>query len=360
MSVTPFAEDDTPGVTFRNGSSRSLQPESIPQPDVRTESLPQGQPEPMDGEIIYENGEFGDSMDGEVIWEDGEMIDGDFDSFGGQRDPMTGERWNVCSIFSFLNESSVFVGPQSFKTGADGGTVGNFGFHVGANLSDAIWHRFGVGYQLGGAYNGSNFNGAVDPNTGLGTGSARRQGFITAGLYHRAFYGHGWQGGVVYDYLSDNFFINQELSQLRIELSWVFRSGREFGFTGATKTRQNAQAVAGVPVIFQPINMYNLYYRRNFYAGGSCRVWGGATGNRGGIIGGDTRLALSNRWDLTGDFNYIIPRTGGIAGTPNEAWAMTVNLVWYPGRCVRGNHNGPYRPLFGVADNSTFMVERAQ
>ena len=75
---------------------------------------------------------------------------------------MAGEVWNVCSPCSFLNEASIFVGPQSFKTPIDAGLVGNFGFHAGANVGDAVWHRFGIGYQLGGAVAASDFNGVID------------------------------------------------------------------------------------------------------------------------------------------------------------------------------------------------------
>jgi hypothetical protein len=33
-------------------------------------------------------------------------------------------------------------------------------------------------------------------------------------------------------------------------------------------------------------------------------------------------------------------------------------LVWYPGRMATTQQHNPYRPLFGTADNSTFMSRR--
>lgn len=349
--VLPFSEDE--------GSPPR---ESIPQPGVRTETLPLGQPEPVDGEIVFEHGSAGELGEGEEIvsidgvWDDGVWTP----SRSAPLDPMAGEVWNVCSPCSFLNEASIFLGPQSFKTPIDAGLVGNFGFHAGANTGDAIWHRFGIGYQLGGAYSFSNFNGAVAAGgPGVPVGNVRRQVFLTGGLFHRAFYGYGWQGGVVVDYLDDSFFVTTSLSQLRTELAWVFRSGHEFGFHSATRTRQNDQSAVGIPFFFQPLNMYNFFYRRNFPYGGNCRAWAGATGSRGAVFGGDAVLPLTNRIDLIGNFNYVLPSPGGAAGAANEAWAMTMNLVWYPGRAFRGVHNGPYRPLFNVADNASFIMERS-
>jgi hypothetical protein len=37
-----------------------------------------------------------------------------------------------------------------------------------------------------------------------------------------------------------------------------------------------------------------------------------------------------------------------------------MQLVWYPGRTALCQQRNPYRPLFKMADNSLFMVERSQ
>ncbi|HEX3728128.1 MAG TPA: DUF6666 family protein, partial [Pirellulales bacterium] len=85
---------------------------------------------------------------------------------------------------------------------------------------------------------------------------------------------------------------------------------------------------------------------------------GGTNSNASAIVGADYRMVLSNRWDFTGVVNYLPSTQGGSSGQQAEAWALSMNLVFYPARYARGVHNGPYRPLFNVADNTMFFVNR--
>ena len=50
-------------------------------------------------------------------------------------------------------------------------------------------------------------------------------------------------------------------------------------------------------------------------------------------------------------------RLATTAGTINEAWNVSMNLIWYPGRTAVSGARSIYRPLFDVADNGTFLVD---
>jgi hypothetical protein len=352
--VAPFAEDEI--------VQAAPMGELIPTPDPRSSGM---NSDAMNGEVIMD----------EPYEDDGFIVDDGMGDFGpggfgfgcGPRDPMACERFHVCSPLSILNEASAFVGTHAFKGPLDQGLNGNFGFQEGLNTGDAIWHRHGLGYQIGGQYVESNFNG--DQATGTARNGSRRQTFVTAGLFHRAFYHVGLQGGVVVDYLNDDYFVNANLTQVRSELSYLGPYGNEFGFWGAYGTRGNTFSFSNnngpTTQRFQAIDQYNFFFRHTTPTGAQGRVWGGftspivgqaATSQAAGLFGADFRVPLSNKWDMIGGFNYLIPTQGGVAGGTAEAWGLTMNLVWYPARYLRGIHNGPYRPLFNVADNNTFLV----
>ncbi len=206
-----------------------------------------------------------------------------------------------------------------------------------------------------------------EQSTGVYTPNSRRQVFITAGLFHRAFYNWGWQGGAVVDYLNDNYYYDATLYQIRGELSFVFSGGREFGsWIAAHSSSSNFSFIRSTQTL-QPLNLYTFFYRRTFANGTQGRFWagftdpafiGGTNSNASAILGADYRIVLSNRLDFTGVVNYLPSTQGGSAGQQVESWAISMNLVFYPARYARGVHNGPYRPLFNVADNSTFFVVR--
>lgn len=360
-AVKPFKED-----AIESSPSDTRSGESVPTPspmpglEVMENELPAA--EMVEGDVIYEGGEF----------DDGGMV---YDGFGGcgpdglcidasLPDPMRFERFHICGPFSFLNEAALFAGAQGFKGPLDQGGVGNFGFHEGLGISDVFWHRHGIGYQIGASYNQSNFSGIQGNGVPSNT---RRQTYVTAGLFHRAFYNRGWQFGVVMDYLSENYYVNTNVVQVRSEISYLTYCGHEFGFWATGATRKSAATINLAPATLAPIDMYNFFYRMNLSNGGQARIWGGftspvfggaAVAQADGVVGGDFRLPLCNKLDFNGGFNYLIPGQANQALVTREAWGLSMNVVWYPGRCRQGIHNGPYRALFGVADNNTLIVDR--
>jgi hypothetical protein len=253
-----------------------------------------------------------------------------------------------------IREWSLFAGAQGFKGPIDLGLNGNYGFNEGFNAAGPIipFPRFGLGYQIGGRFTQSDLSGNV-----FGTNS-RDQQFLTAGLFHRAYRHCGLQWGVVYDWLSENYYTKASLSQVRSEISYLNGRGHELGLlvTQGIKEDDN-DLVPGF--ILRPTDQYNLFYRYTTDIGGQGRIWGGFTGQSMATFGADFRVPVSNRIDFVGGFNYIIPNDGqNQAGQTDESWGLSMNIVWYFGRRKEGVHNTPFRPLFNVADNNSLMLDR--
>ena len=253
-----------------------------------------------------------------------------------------------------IREWSLFAGAQGFKGPIDLGLNGNFGFNQGFNAAGPVipFPRFGLGYQIGGRFTQSDLSGNV-----FGT-NTREQQFLTAGLFHRAYRHRGLQWGVVYDWVSENYYTKNSLSQIRAEMSFLNGCGHEIGFWGTQSIQEDNNDL--VPqFILRAADQYNLFYRYSMPSGGQGRIWGGVTGQGLGIFGTDFRVPMSNRVDFVGGFQYIAPDNGQAGnGQQDESWGISMNMVWFFGRRKEGVHNTPFRPLFNVADNNTFMLDR--
>ncbi len=264
--------------------------------------------------------------------------------------------WKHNSAQYMWENFHLFAGPQGFKSSTDLFQDGNFGTHEGLNWGMPVWDDIGLGYQKGFQLTQNNWNG------GTGTGVAnhyRSQVFVTAGLFHRPINGNGIQGGVAVDFLNDNYYAKTNLTQLRFELSYLGPRHNEIGFFST----QHLDSSSGIspytlhPTTFQATNQYNAFVRRNFASGANGRLWGGVTGSGDGIVGGDATLYLSERWALQSAFNYLIPKHDAtIPPTLREDLALTINLMWWPGYRTPASRYNPYRQLFNVADNTTFLI----
>lgn len=274
---------------------------------------------------------------------------------------------NGCDSFcsrrrGWLRGLSLFGGVQGFKGPLDQGRNGNFGFHEGLNLgmpiTDDCW---GLGYQVGFQATQSNLTG--DQATLVGgqpyyEDNGRNQIFFTTGLFHRAEEDWGLQGGVVFDFLHDDYYARADLQQLRAELSLRFDCQGEVGYWGAYRLNtDHFSDGALVDFEVQATNLNAFFYRRHFTSGGQGRIWGGFTGDGDALIGGDATVPLGRSWALETEFNYLFPRHDGVTGQAEENWNALIRLVWYPGRCAHEAINSPFQPVFGVADNSVFMVK---
>ena len=253
-----------------------------------------------------------------------------------------------------------FRGPRDFYDQA--GDLGdrsdsNFGFQTGINVSGRapfiglVFPQ--LSYQLGYQYVGSRFSG---------TGSAlyddpddRSQSFVTAGLFRRVPC-NGIQAGIVWDMVRDDLYFEEDLHQVRYEVSVKGRTGREVGIWGANST--NTKDILGTP--YEAIDQFALFYRCNFGKSSSARAWVGFTEGDDGLLGAEFITPLSARWSIQSGFNYRIPdEDAGLVGVSEEAWNVGFNLTWHLGRTARNCARSPFRPMFSVADNGWLMVDRA-
>ena len=247
---------------------------------------------------------------------------------------------------------TLFVGTHAFSGAGDAEQLGSFGFHEGVNWSSPFWNAAGVGFQLGFQAMQSDFTG------GDFFDNERSQIFVTTGFFRRQMCECGWQWGVVYDFLSDEFADDFDVSQIRGELSYKFR-GHELGFwlaSNSSDDQPGSDATTGV-TSFETVDQFNIFYRRRLQNGGEGRLWGGFTGESDGIFGGDVRVPLACDWDLVAGFNYLSAGDADDESQLSDAWNIGINLVWYvcPEGALKAG-GSRYRPLFNVADNGTLVT----
>ena len=364
--------------TIRQSGRGMGSPEPIGpgQPTLAPRSRPYVQSEGVEAPVVDD----GTVSDGTMVGEDGEIVyDGDGSGGCGCGDcSYCNSQWGpyyqddcdghctvpcdgICIPRRFVDETALFMGVQGFTGPMDLGNNGNFGYHEGVNFAGHFgkWlglSALGLGYQVGATFLQSDLNGNMA--NGVQT-KERDQQFVTAGLFRRAHDGYGLQGGFVYDYMHDNYYAKYSVGQIRAELSYLTLFGHEFGFWGAFSTKDGHAFVNSAFVGFQTIDMYNGFYRYTFSNGTQGRVWFGGTDSKQGIVGSDFRIPLTNRWDLWGWYNYVIPGHAGAVGSMNQAWNLTINIVWYPGRRAVGVHQTPFRALFAPADNNWLISRRS-
>jgi hypothetical protein len=244
-----------------------------------------------------------------------------------------------------------FTGPANQPAGG-----GSFGFNEGLNWGMPIPLFSCLGGQVGFRATQSNLSGSEASD------DTRRQAFVTAGLFRRV--DVGLQGGVVVDWLSDGWYRDIDLVNLRMELSWMIDGTHELGFWGTSGTKNSDDPHPNEQIVeWESTDLYAFFYRYNFGAceQGDARLFAGWSGQGDGLIGVDARLPLSATWALETNFAYLIPNEGDAlnfeADHVQESWNVGMNLVWYPGRHF-GRGDSYYRPLFRVADNGVFMMDR--
>ena len=260
----------------------------------------------------------------------------------------------------WVRNLSVFAGVQGFKGAMDRGNNGNFGVHEGINFGAPLGDPWGIGYQLGFQAVQSDLQGFYSRNDDGRTefqDNCRGQIFITAGLFLRQ-PDHGFQGGVTFDYMRDNYYDNSNLKQVRSETSYLFNHGvQEVGYWGAYRLSSDRFSTNGY-VWLESTDIFAIFYRHHFSGGGQGRIWIGGTGMGDGVIGGEATIPLGTSWALENSFTYMVPKHGNETGVQEETWAVAMSLVWYPGRSARCVFKNPFTPILPVADNGTFLTRR--
>ena len=269
--------------------------------------------------------------------------------------------WNPFGWWDW-RRTQLFVGVQGFTgppnyggsntpTAREGS--GSFGFHQGFNYGRPLYW-FGRGYygwQFGLRTTQSNLDGASF------TDESRSQLFLTGGIFRRVDCGFHW--GLVVDYLSDEWYYHADLVQLRGELGWNLTPNNEFGFrmTASTQSTSSVNGLLSTNDAFQATDQYRLYHRRILHNGIEVDANAGVTENGDVLLGSNFDIPLTGRLNLRTGVDYLIPEGAGAVGEQEESWNLGFSLVWFPcGRPCGGRDY--YRPLFNVADNGSFMVDR--
>lgn len=262
---------------------------------------------------------------------------------------------------SWWEHFTVSGGVQGFKSPIDLGRNGNFGLREGINWGAPLLEDRGIGAQLGLNLLQSDLSG---DNVAGPSGSARSQIFVTAGLFRRALPAERWQGGVVYDFLHDSYYVTNDIHKIRGELSYVAFNRDEVGVWVSvdvgSNTSFNKATTVDPGVSWTSNDLYAAFVRRTFRNGSVGRAWAGASGSGDGMLGGEMRIPFADHWALEANVNYLIPRHGSDAygyGT-EEAWNVAIGITWYPGGNAYCAAFNPWRPLFGVADNAIFPYVR--
>ena len=248
-------------------------------------------------------------------------------------------------------------GVHGFKGPTDLGCNGNFGLHTGVNMGAPLGYFPGVGYQVGFLAVRSNLSG--DQTTGIARTDDRDQFFFTAGLFRRRMHG-GLQWGVAFDMVRDRYYEKTNLKQIRTESGFLWPGGRhEVGYFGAYGIEGDEITFDATRRLLDPTDMFALYYRRHFDAGGEGRFWTGVTGNGDAIFGADMIVPLGRNWSIENRMNYLIPNEGrGNGGGPiEESWGLTMHMVFHLGQPARCGLQSQFRPILGVADNTLFMSD---
>ena len=273
--------------------------------------------------------------------------------------PYYGWRW--------YRDFTASAGVTAFTNETDLGINGNFGTNEYLNWAMPFWNAFGVGWQLGWRGTQTNFQPAtLEVGQTTLQKNARQQNFITTGFFTRAFEGRGLQGGAVYDYMSDTWFDNVDVSQIRGEISYVW-GYHEVGFWGAANIGDQNTIFGPVrkqPGVTSTLDLYCGFYRLQFGDANELKIWGGGTSEQDGIVGTLVRAPLARSFSMEGTFTYMIPgrtstidveRGGYTTNFAPAAWNVGVNLVYYPAGRSRRGLASPYRPLFEVADNGSMI-----
>lgn len=244
-----------------------------------------------------------------------------------------------------------FWGVHGFTGPVNEGGTGSFGFHEGFNIGTQLPHLFcgQWGAQVGVRGVHSNFSGS-----NVSTES-RNQLFLTTGIFRRA--DCGLQGGVVLDYLEEDWHVDSQLLQLRGEASWVMRCRAELGVLFRSGVEDDAAMANNELMMAEVTDAYAVFYRHRFLpcGDGEARIYAGFSGESDGLLGGDFRLPLTHTLSVEGGWTYLIPdEATNQGGALNESWNVFLGMSWKPGSLHRGARHF-YRPLFRVADNGSFM-----
>ncbi len=164
---------------------------------------------------------------------------------------------------------STFFGLDGSKQPQDFGVNANLGGRFSLNYAAPLLADQGIGIQIGSAVTAS--ANAVQVYELLGESSDRLQSFSTVGIFQRTPSGFGW--GAVYDHLYQDSFDTFNLGQVRLRGSWELTTDFELGTTFNIATQSSSGQFNATPVSLEPIEMLNVYAKRQWQTGVMTTIW---------------------------------------------------------------------------------------
>jgi hypothetical protein len=262
-------------------------------------------------------------------------------------------------LFDFLSIGAGFNGSKDPQTlGIDA----HNGFRTEINWGIPLWRDWGVGVQVGTAFNYE--KSAVRVLQSLDGTDDRAQIFSTIGLYQRA--ANGWHWGIAYDWLHETYFDNFDVTQWRAQVGYQFTDSDEVGVWATTRDQRADVRLVTTPFAFSPTSQVNAFWRHVWWHNIETRFWvgyvpqhseflfveGGNPVARGQLsYGSQIFVPLSDSVAIWGEANFILPTN---SGTVNAA----LGLAFYPGgRTLQQTVRNTFAPLFRVANNATMSID---
>jgi hypothetical protein len=268
--------------------------------------------------------------------------------------PGTGQR------AGWLDNLSLFVGPDGSKQPQDLGINANMGIRFAANLGFPIAEKSAIGAQIGAALNLS--DAAVHVLDQVEGTSRRTQTYLTFGVFQRT--SRDWNWALAYDALFQQYYDDFTLGQWRGQVGYAVTPRTEIGAWFAKSAKSDDGEMAETPVRLEPISQINGYTRLTWTNLAQTAVWVGMASHHHNVVwvfpdnskddyvlvyGADLYVPLSERFALLGAANFLTPTATGTV----DAY---LGVVFYPGRgafrAVRNN----FAPLQTVANNPSFSV----
>ncbi len=262
--------------------------------------------------------------------------------------------------WSLTDTLSVFVGLDGSKQPKDFGINASFGGRLSANVGIPLIEEYGLGLQVGSAVNYA--DNAVAVMAAVDGRSERFQSFTTIGLFQR--FESGFEWGLAYDFLYENYYDDIALSQVRSRATQVVGDSNKIGILGIWSWDEQRANVTGQSVLLRPIDQVSAVWNHLWASGVETEVWGGVALGHGQVVAvfpgnpginvapvfGAMLHAPLNDWlALYGQGNFILPADSGTV----DAY---LGFVVYFDKPQRARYSR-YSPVFDVANNTSFAVD---
>jgi hypothetical protein len=266
-----------------------------------------------------------------------------------------------CHEETWLDRLQLFAGIDGAKQPQDLGINANLGGRIHANLGIPLVEDWGLGLQIGTAFVAAG-NAVAVLETVDGT-EGRTQFFTTAGIFQRLDNGLNW--GVAHDFLYQEYFDSNFLTQWRFQAGYELSDRNEIGVWSTLRAMGDDAVIGGTSVRLQAINQINVYWNHVWPTAAETAVWVGVCESHGQevlvfpqddrtsampILGARVMCPLSDHWSLYGETNLMMPADSGTV----DAF---LGFAFYPGGNALRQRQTRFRPLLPMGGSPTFSVD---